>query len=147
MIDGGKGQLSAGSKALRQLDLEAVPAVALAKKEETLFLKGHEDEPINLPGNSPILHLVQRIRDESHRFAVSYHRKRRQIRDQHSDLDDIPGIGPKRKAALLRNLGSLQQVSKASFAELKPIIGHSAAEMVVDYFQRKGSPSGSDVAD
>jgi excinuclease ABC subunit C len=137
MIDGGKGQLSAGARALHELELDALPAVALAKREETLFLRGHEDEPINLPHNSPLLHLVQRVRDESHRFAVTYHRKRREMRDRHSELDEIPGVGPKRKEVLLRNFGSLERVSKASLAELKPFVGVRAAELIVEHFRRR----------
>lgn len=137
MIDGGKGQLSAAGRALRALELEALPVVALAKREETLFVKGHEDEPVNLPARSPILHLVQRIRDEAHRFAVTYHRKRREIRDRESELDAIPGIGPKRKESLLRNFGSVERVSKASMAELKPFVGIQTAELIVEYFRQK----------
>jgi excinuclease ABC subunit C len=134
MIDGGKGQLSAAARALHQLELEALPAVALAKREETLFLKGHIDEPINLPKNSPILHLVQRIRDESHRFAVTYHRQRRQMRDRHSELDEIPGVGPKRKEKLLRNFGSLKRVSEATVAELRPFVGARSAQQIWSHF-------------
>ena len=137
MIDGGKGQLSAAARALHELELEALPAVALAKREETLFLKGHEDEPINLPANSPLLHLVQRVRDEAHRFAVTYHRKRRALRDRHSELDEIPGVGPKRKEVLLRNFGSLERVSHATLAELKPFVGLHAAELIVEHFRRR----------
>ena len=149
MIDGGKGQLSAAARALHQLELEALPAVALAKREETLFLKGHEDEPINLPNNSPILHLVQRIRDESHRFAVTYHRKRRQLRDRHSELDEIPGVGPKRKELLLRNFGSLKRVSEASAAELRPFVGERAARLIWEHFHdaEPGGAGSSPVAD
>jgi excinuclease ABC subunit C len=142
MIDGGKGQLSAGARALHELELEALPAVALAKREETLFLKGHEDEPINLPHHSPILHLVQRIRDEAHRFAITYHRKRREMRDKHSELEDIPGVGPKRKEKLLRNFGSLKRVSTATVAELKPFIGERAATVIVDYFKSQNGEGG-----
>ncbi|HQR37847.1 MAG TPA: excinuclease ABC subunit UvrC [Blastocatellia bacterium] len=142
MIDGGKGQLRAGARALHELELEAVPAVALAKREETLYLKGHEDEPINLPKHSPLLHLVQRIRDESHRFAVTYHRKRRALRDKHSVLDEIPNVGPRRKEILLRNFGSLERVSKASVAELKPFVGLRTAESIVEHFAGSPGPSG-----
>ncbi len=135
MIDGGKGQLSSAARALHELELDALPTVALAKREETLYLKGHEDEPINLPANSPLLHLVQRIRDESHRFAVTYHRKRREMRDRKSELEEIPGVGPKRKEILLRNFGSLERVSKASLAELRPFVGERAAELIVEHFR------------
>ena len=144
MIDGGKGQLSAAARALHELELEALPAVALAKREETLFLKGHEDEPINLPAESPLLHLIQRIRDEAHRFAVTYHRKRRELRDRHSELDEIPGVGPKRKEVLLRNLGSLERVSKASLEELRPFVGARAAEVFVEYFRRQADDSAAE---
>lgn len=142
MIDGGKGQLSAAIRALRALELEALPVVALAKREETLYVKGHEDEPVNLPAHSPILHLVQRIRDEAHRFAITYHRKRREIRDRQSELDAIPGIGPKRKETLLRNFGSVERLSKASVAEMKPFIGLQPAELVVEYFRQKSEAGG-----
>jgi excinuclease ABC subunit C len=138
MIDGGKGQLSAASRAMHRLDLEAVPMVALAKREETLFVKGKEDEPINLPPGDPLLHLVQRIRDESHRFAVTYHRKRRELRDRHSEIEEIPGVGPRRKEKLLRNFGSLQRVSEATVEELKPYVGLPTAAKIVAYFGRGG---------
>jgi excinuclease ABC subunit C len=135
MIDGGKGQLSAAARALHELELDALPTVALAKREETLYLKGHIDEPINLDHSSPLLHLVQRIRDESHRFAVTYHRKRRELRDRHSELDEIPGVGPKRKEILLRNFGSLERVAKASLVELRPFVGARAAGLIVEHFR------------
>jgi excinuclease ABC subunit C len=141
MIDGGKGQLSAAARALHEIELDALPTVALAKRAETLFLKGHEDEPINHDHASPILHLVQRIRDESHRFAVTYHRKRRQMRDRHSELEEIPGVGPKRKEVLLRNFGSLERVSKASVAELRPFVGERAAALIVEHFRRRTEAS------
>jgi excinuclease ABC subunit C len=82
---------------------------------------------------------VQRIRDESHRFAVTYHRKRRELRDRHSELDEIPGVGPKRKEVLLRNFGSLERVSKASLAELKPFVGERAAALIVEHFRRRAA--------
>jgi excinuclease ABC subunit C len=139
MIDGGKGQLSAAARAMHRLDLEAVPMVALAKREETLFLKGKEDEPINLPPGDSLLHLVQRIRDESHRFAVTYHRKRRELRDRHSEIEEIPGVGPRRKEKLLRNFGSLKRVSEATVEELKPFVGLPTASKIVAYFGRGGT--------
>jgi excinuclease ABC subunit C len=146
MIDGGKGQLSAAARAMHMLDLEAVPMVALAKREETLFLKGKEEEPINLPPGDALLHLVQRIRDESHRFAVTYHRKRRELRDRHSEIDDIPGVGPRRKEKLLRNFGSLKRVSEATVDELAPFVGAPTAAKIVAHF-RGGEEPASDAPD
>jgi excinuclease ABC subunit C len=147
MIDGGKGQLSAAVRAMRMLDLEAVPMVALAKREETLFLKGKEEEPINLPPGDPVLHLVQRIRDESHRFAVTYHRKRRELRDRHSEIEDIPGVGPRRKEKLLRNFGSLRRVSEATVEELVPFVGHPTAAKIVAYFRGSDASAAPDEPD
>ncbi len=135
LIDGGKGQLAAAARALSELGLEALPTASIAKREELLFIKGRE-EPVRLDHHSPVLHLIQMIRDETHRFAVSYHRKRRAMRDFKSDLTSIPGVGEKLKARLLRNFGSLKRVSEASFAELKPFVGEMQAQRIVDHFAR-----------
>ncbi len=137
LIDGGKGQLSAAVAALEDLGLENQAAAAIAKKEETLFVRGREDRPITLPRESPILHLIQRMRDEAHRFAVSYHRKRRELRDLNSDLMDIPGIGEVRRKVLLRAFGSLERVKKASFEELSPYVGPKAASQIQHFFRPK----------
>ena len=134
LIDGGKGQLAAAAAALHEIGLEALPAAAIAKREELLFVKGRE-EPIRLDHHSPVLHLVQMIRDETHRFAVTYHRKRREMRDFKSELTTIPGVGPKLKARLLRNFGSLRRVSQASAAELSPFVGERQAERIVEHFE------------
>jgi excinuclease ABC subunit C len=133
LIDGGKGQLAAATRALHELGLEALPTAAIAKREELLFVKGRK-EPLRLDRHSPLLHLIQLIRDETHRFAVSYHRKRRAMRDFRSELTSIPGIGPKLKERLLRNFGSLKRVSEASFAELKPFVGERQARRIVEHF-------------
>src|SRR5712692_504158 len=133
LIDGGKGQLAAASRALHELGLEALPTASIAKREELLFIKG-KDEPIRIDHHSPVLHLIQMIRDETHRFAVTYHRKRRTMRDFESELTSIPGVGDKLKARLLRNFGSLKRVSEASFAELKPFVGTREARRIVEYF-------------
>lgn len=133
LIDGGKGQLAAAARALREIGLEALPTASLAKKEELLFVKGRA-EPVRIEHHSPIIHLVQRIRDEAHRFAVTYHRQRRAMRDFQSELTSIPGVGEKLKARLLRNFGSLKRVSEASFAELKPFVGERQAQRIVDHF-------------
>jgi excinuclease ABC subunit C len=134
LIDGGKGQLSSAAKALSSIGLEALPTVAIAKREEILFLKGREDEPIILDHHSPILHLIQMVRDETHRFVVSYHRKRREIRDFTSELTEVPGIGPKLKERLLRNFGSLKRVSEASESDLIPYVGQKLAEKLIKHF-------------
>jgi excinuclease ABC subunit C len=136
LIDGGKGQLSAAAAALEDLGLENQAVAAIAKKEEILFVKGRENQPIALPRESPILHLVQRMRDEAHRFAVSYHRKRRELRDLDSELMDIPGIGDVRRKVLLRAFGSLERVKKASFEELSPYVGPKAASHILAYFSK-----------
>jgi excinuclease ABC subunit C len=135
LIDGGKGQLAAAARALHELGLEALPTASIAKREELLFVKG-KDEPIRIDHHSPVLHLIQMIRDETHRFAVTYHRKRRTMRDFESELTSIPGVGDKLKARLLRNFGSLKRVSEASFAELKPFVGTREARRIVEYFSQ-----------
>lgn len=133
LIDGGKGQLAAAARALHEIGLEALPTASIAKREELLFVKGR-DEPVRIDHHSPVLHLIQMIRDETHRFAVSYHRKRRAMRDFQSELTSIPGVGEKLKARLLRNFGSLKRVSEASFAELKPFVGERQAQRIVEHF-------------
>ncbi len=135
LIDGGKGQLSAAAEALADLGMEDQAVAAIAKKEEILFVRGSED-PIVLPRESPVLHLVQMMRDEAHRFAVSYHRKRLEMRDQSSELDAVPGIGEVRKKVLLRAFGSLERIRKARFEELAPYIGPKAATQLIEYFAR-----------
>jgi excinuclease ABC subunit C len=134
LIDGGKGQLSSAAAAMRELDLEAIPMAAIAKREELIFVKGRERDPIRLDHHSAPLHLVQMIRDEAHRFAVTYHRKRREMRDFDSELLAIPGVGDKLKNRLLRNLGSLENIRRASVAELTPFVGARRAAEIVEHF-------------
>jgi excinuclease ABC subunit C len=134
LIDGGKGQLSAAVSALDDLGLENQAVAAIAKKEEILFVKGNEDQPIELPKDSPVLHLIQMMRDEAHRFAVTYHRKRRELRDFDSELMDIPGIGEVRKKVLLRAFGSLERVKRAAFDELAPYVGPKVASQIIQHF-------------
>jgi excinuclease ABC subunit C len=138
LIDGGKGQLSAAVSALNDLGLEGQEVAAIAKKEEIVFVKGREDLPIELPKESPVLHLIQRMRDEAHRFAVSYHRKRRELRDFDSELMDIPGIGEVRKKVLLRAFGSLDRVKHAAFDELAPYVGPKVAAQILQHFKSSG---------
>jgi excinuclease ABC subunit C len=143
MIDGGKGQLNAAADALRELDLEAVPMVGIVKppfrhnEVSHLLVKGREDEPVYLDSHSLILRLLQMIRDETHRYAVTYHRKRRELRDFTSELTAIPGVGAKRKTRLLRHFGSIQRVSQASISELSPFVGLKTAQEITEHFARQ----------
>ncbi len=133
LIDGGKGQLSAAYAALQELGLANLVAVGIAKKEELLFTREHAD-PIALPPNSPALLLVQRIRDEAHRFAITFHRQSRSKRDLGSALDDIPGVGPRRRKALLTAFGSLAGVRRANREELTAVVGSKCADAVLAHF-------------
>ena len=122
IVDGGKGQLHAALDVMRDLGVEHVPAAGLAKRNEELFVKDME-EPIVLPRTSQALYLVQRVRDEAHRFAITYHRNLRQKRSVQSALDAVPGIGPKRKKALLRKFGSVKAVREADVDEIAATLG------------------------
>jgi excinuclease ABC subunit C len=133
LIDGGKGQLEAAYAALEELGLANLVAVGIAKKEELLFTREHPD-PIALAPTSPALLLVQRIRDEAHRFAVTFHRQSRGRRDFGSDLDRIPGVGPRRRKALLTKFGSLAGVRRATREELSAVVGATCARDVLAYF-------------
>ena len=135
LIDGGKGQLSAAYDALAEVGLGNLVAVGLAKKEELLFAR-HLADPVALSEFDPALLLVQRIRDEAHRFAVTFHRKARSMRDLRSALDEVPGIGPRRRRALLTAFGSLAGVRRATREELGAVVGAQAASAVIDYFAR-----------
>jgi excinuclease ABC subunit C len=133
LIDGGKGQLAAAYQALEELGLANLVAVGIAKKEELLFTREH-DQPIALAAESPALLLIQRIRDEAHRFAVTFHRASRTRRDLRSDLDLIPGVGPRRRNALLRAFGSLAGVRRANREELTAVVGVKCADAVLAHF-------------
>ncbi|MEK6279555.1 MAG: excinuclease ABC subunit UvrC [Acidobacteriota bacterium] len=147
MIDGGKGQLAAAADAMRELDLEAIPMVGVVKpplkhnQVSYLLVKGRENEPIYLDPHSLILRLLQMIRDETHRYALSYHRKRRELRDFTSELSAIPGVGEKRKGRLLRHFGSIHRISEATESELTPFVGQKTAHEIVDHFARQRSLS------
>ncbi len=136
LIDGGKGQLSAAYDALRELGLANLVAVGIAKKEELIYTRDR-GEPIAFAKDDPALQLVQRIRDEAHRFAVSFHRKARTMRDLRSELDGVPGIGPRRRRALLVAFGSLSGVRRASREELMAVVGAKTADAVLGYFAGK----------
>src|SRR6266576_4633164 len=145
MIDGGKAQLTSAGDAMRELDLEAVPMVGVVKpplkhnQVSHLLVKGREHEPIYLDPHSLILRLLQMIRDETHRYAVTYHRKRRELRDFTSELTAIPGVGEKRKGRLLRHFGSIRRVAQAGVSELTPFVGKKTAEEIAGHFARQRS--------
>ncbi|MBX6342081.1 MAG: excinuclease ABC subunit C, partial [Thermomicrobiaceae bacterium] len=130
IVDGGKGQLNAALEVLREIDVH-VPIVGLAKENEELFLPGRS-EPVILPRDAQSLFLVQRIRDEAHRFAITFHRQRRQKASITSALDDLKGIGPRRKRALLQAFGSVKRIREASVEELAAVegIGPVLAEQI-----------------
>jgi len=122
VVDGGKGQLSAALTAMQAHDLPRVAVIALAKREEEVFVPGRPD-PISLASTSPGLHLLQRVRDEAHRFALGFHRQRRETRARESILDALPGVGPARKRALIRHFGSPERLLAASSDELESVPG------------------------
>jgi excinuclease ABC subunit C len=136
VIDGGKGQLAAAYEALESLGLANLVAIGLAKKEELIFTREHTD-PIALAANDPALLLLQQIRDEAHRFAVTFHRKARSMRDLRSELDAVPGIGPRRRKTLLTTFGSLAGVRRATREELVSAVGTKVADAVLSYFSRR----------
>ena len=133
VIDGGKGQLTAAYTALEEIGLANLVAVGLAKKEELIFTRERED-PIALAEHDPALLLLQRIRDEAHRFAVTFHRRARRMRDLRSELDDVPGIGPRRRRTLLTRFGSVAGVRRATREELSAAVGSKAAAAVLAFF-------------
>jgi excinuclease ABC subunit C len=133
LIDGGKGQLSSAYAALEELGLANLVAVGIAKKEELLYTRDRED-PIALTPTDPALLLVQRIRDEAHRFAVTFHRRARAMRDLRSELDRVPGIGPRRRRTLLTTFGSVAGVRRATREELASAVGAKTADAVLAFF-------------
>ena len=144
-IDGGKGQLAAAAAAMRELDLEQIMLVGLVKPPKRhneishLLVHGREDRPIPFDRNSLAFRLILQIREETHKTAVEFHRKRREKRDFTSELSAIPGIGEKRKMRLLKNFGSIERIAKASLEELRPFLGEKAASAVVEHFDRQRS--------
>ncbi|HEX4154602.1 MAG TPA: excinuclease ABC subunit UvrC [Acidobacteriaceae bacterium] len=139
LIDGGLGQLHAAASALEELGLTTQPLASIAKREEIIYVHGQEDEPVVLDRRSPVLHLIQKIRDESHRFAVTYHRKRREMRDRVSELDEIPGVGPTTRQRLLAHFGSvraLKQAAEKNPDALTAVVNKSTAEKIRKYFEQ-----------
>ena len=141
LIDGGLGQLHAAAEALESLGYTSQPLASIAKREEVIYLHGNEDEPIVLDRRSPVLHLVQLIRDESHRFAVGYHRQRRAMRDRDSELLNIPGVGPQTRQRLLTHFGSLRDVQQATPESLAAVVSRKTAEAIWQHFHQE-QPAG-----
>ena len=134
LIDGGLGQLHAAAESLEALGISDQPLASIAKREEIIYVYGQEDEPVVLDRFSPILHLIQSIRDEAHRFAVTFHRNRRAARQLTSELDEIPGVGAKTVQKLLKQLGSSELVKAASEDQLAAIVGRAAARRVKAHY-------------
>ncbi|MBI3474258.1 MAG: excinuclease ABC subunit C [Acidobacteria bacterium] len=142
LIDGGLGQLHAAAQALEAIEIINQPLASIAKREEIIYVYGQEDDPVVLDHHSPVLHLVQMIRDEAHRFAVTFHRKRRQIRDRATELREIPGIGESTTRRLLERFGSLQAVKQADVAALSAVVTKTQAEAILDYFHKANVATG-----
>ena len=136
LIDGGLGQLHAAAEALEIMGIINQPLASIAKREEIIYVYGQENEPVVLDHHSPVLHLVQLIRDEAHRFAVTFHRKRRQIRDRSTELLEIPGVGSSTTRRLLQHFGSLQAVKNADAAALSAVVTRSQAEAIQQHFHK-----------
>jgi len=134
LVDGGLGQLHAAAEALLALGITTQPLASIAKKEEIIYLYGSEDEPVVLDRHSPVLHLMQLIRDESHRFAIGYHRQRRAMRDRDSELLTIPGVGAQTRQRLLTHFGSLREVREASAESLAAVVARKTADAIWGYF-------------
>jgi len=140
LIDGGIGQLHAAAQALDSLQIINQPIASIAKKEEILYVYGQENEPIILDRHSPVLHLIQQIRDETHRFAVTFHRERRGKRQTKSALLEIPGVGPKTTQRLLREFGSVANVRRAGLEGLSKIVSRKSAERVLAHLEKAELP-------
>jgi excinuclease ABC subunit C len=136
LIDGGLGQLHAAAQALELLEIINQPLASIAKREEIIYVYGQEDEPVVLDHHNPVLHLVQLIRDEAHRFAVTFHRKRRQMRDRSTELLEIPGVGASTTRRLLEHFGSVQAVKQADAAALSAVVTRTQAEAILGHFRK-----------
>ena len=140
LVDGGLGQLHAAADALEELGITDQPLASIAKREEWIYVYGQEDAPIVLDKFSPILHLVQTIRDEAHRFAVTFHRSRRSASRLRSELDSVPGIGPRTVQKLLKAFGSVEKVRASSPQELAVAVGPAAAKRILDHYGAEKRP-------
>lgn len=137
LVDGGLGQLHAAAEALDALEITNQPLASIAKREEIIYVYGQENEPVVLEHHSPVLHLVQMVRDESHRFAVTFHRKRRQMRDRKSELLEIPGIGERTRQRLLQHFGSARAVLEADAAALSAVLTRAQTEAVLEHSRKR----------
>ena len=144
LIDGGIGQLHAAADALEALGIINQPLASIAKREEIIYVHGQESDPIVLDRHSPVLHLVQLVRDEAHRFAVTFHRKRREMRDHKTELLDVPGVGAETTRRLLQHFGSLEAVKQADAAALAAVVSRPQAEAILQHFH--GNPAVKDAA-
>jgi len=141
LIDGGIGQLHAAAEALEKLNIIGQPLASIAKKEEILYVYGREDEPIRLDHRSPILHLIQQIRDETHRFAVTFHRLRRTKGRLRTSLTDVPGVGPETARKLLKRFGSVARVKQLGMEELAKEMPRAKAEKLHEFLHSRQIPS------
>jgi excinuclease ABC subunit C len=141
LIDGGIGQLHAAAQALELLQIINQPLASIAKREEILYIYGQEDEPCVLDHHSPVLHLIQQIRDETHRFAVTFHRLRRGKRQTKTALSDIPGVGPLTARRLLREFGSVTNLQRAGVDKLSRVITRKSAEKILAHLNAQGGDS------
>ncbi len=141
LIDGGIGQLHAAAEALEALGIVNQPLASIAKREEIIYIQGQEDEPVVLDRHSPVLHLVQLVRDEAHRFAVTFHRKRREMRDRKTELLEIPGVGERTTKRLLQHFGSLQAVKEADAAALAAVVNRAQLDAILRHFHKDEIPA------
>ena len=140
LIDGGIGQLHAAAQALESLQIINQPLASIAKKEEILYIYGQENEPCILDRHSPVLHLIQQIRDETHRFAVTFHRQRRAKRQTKTALSDVPGVGPRTAQKLLREFGSVANIHRAGVDKLSTVVPRKSAEKIFAHLESASSP-------
>ena len=138
LIDGGVGQLHAAAAALEELGIINQALASIAKREEILYLQGRENEPVVLDHHSPALHLIQQIRDEAHRFAVTFHRSRRAKREVGTELLQIPGVGERTARKLLSQFGSLSKLRNVSLEELAQVVKRPQAQRVFEYLSANG---------
>jgi excinuclease ABC subunit C len=141
LIDGGIGQLHAAADALESLQIINQPLAAIAKKEEILYIYGQENEPCILDRHSPVLHLIQQIRDETHRFAVTFHRLRRGKRQTKTALSEVPGVGPRTAQKLLREFGSVANIQRAGVEGLSKLVSRKSAEKILTYLESAPVPN------